>query len=112
MGFSEVIVKDTLLDPLSKHYPTTETESNYFGFPETELKPYLQDLFRGAEKKNSAYSSPISQALRTIPGTFPNQKDLISITSDADDGAQNIHSIGTSTQSATSIAGSGRSWIC
>ena len=50
MGFSEVITKETLLDPSSKNYPPTEKESNYFGFPETQLKPNLQGLFRDAEK--------------------------------------------------------------
>jgi hypothetical protein len=52
MGFSEVIVKSTLLDPTSKHYPPTEKESNYFGFPETQVKPYLRDLFTEAKEKN------------------------------------------------------------
>jgi phosphoglycerol transferase MdoB-like AlkP superfamily enzyme len=51
IGFSEVIVRDDLLNPLSKHYPPTEKESNYFGFSETEVKPYLQDMFREAEEK-------------------------------------------------------------
>jgi hypothetical protein len=52
MGFDEVIVKETLANPSSNHYPPTEIESNYFGYPETQLKPYLQDLFREAEEKN------------------------------------------------------------
>ena len=52
MGFDEVIVKETLANPSSNHYPPTEKESNYFGYPETQLKPYLQDLFREAEEKN------------------------------------------------------------
>lgn len=50
MGFQEVVVKQTLLDPKSSHYPPTEGESNYFGYPETQIKPYLQDLFREAEQ--------------------------------------------------------------
>jgi hypothetical protein len=51
VGFSEVIARDTLLDPSSKHYPPTEKESCYFGFPETQVKPYLYDAFREADKK-------------------------------------------------------------
>lgn len=51
VGFSEVIARDTLLDPSSKYYPPTEKESCYFGFPETQVKPYLQDAFREADKK-------------------------------------------------------------
>ncbi|RDL38121.1 uncharacterized protein BP5553_05554 [Venustampulla echinocandica] len=52
IGFSKVIVKDDLLDPSSKYYPPTEEESNYFGFPESQVKPYLRDLFHEAEEKN------------------------------------------------------------
>ncbi|TVY83542.1 hypothetical protein LSUE1_G002197 [Lachnellula suecica] len=52
MGLDEVIVKNTLSNPSSKHYPPSEKESNYFGYPETQLKPYLKDLFRQAEEKN------------------------------------------------------------
>jgi hypothetical protein len=52
VGFSDVIIKDTLVDPTSKHFPPTEKESNYFGFPEPQLKPYLLDVFRDAERKN------------------------------------------------------------
>ncbi|TVY46973.1 hypothetical protein LOCC1_G002871 [Lachnellula occidentalis] len=52
LGFGEVIVKETLADPSSNHYPPTEKESNYFGYPETQLKLYLKDLFREAEEKH------------------------------------------------------------
>jgi hypothetical protein len=52
VGFSEVIVKNTLLNPESKHYPPTEKQSNYFGFPEPQVKPYLEDLFREAKQNN------------------------------------------------------------
>lgn len=52
IGFSQVVTKETLLDPTSKHYPPNETESNYFGFPESQVKPYLLDVFRTAEEKN------------------------------------------------------------
>ena len=45
MGFRQVITKETILDPASKHYPPKEPEVNYFGFPETETLPYLRDLF-------------------------------------------------------------------
>jgi hypothetical protein len=51
LGFSEVVSKETLLGPTSKH-PPTEEESNYFGFPESQIKPYLSDIFREAKEKN------------------------------------------------------------
>lgn len=52
IGFSQVITKETLLDPTSKHFPPTEMESNYFGFPESQAKPYILDVFREAQEKN------------------------------------------------------------
>jgi arylsulfatase A-like enzyme len=51
IGFQETIVRDTLLDPSAPH-PPTEKEVNYFGFAETQIKPYLRDLFEQAEAKN------------------------------------------------------------
>lgn len=53
IGFlpSNMIVKEMLLAPGAK-YPPTEKESNYFGFPESQIKPYLRDLFTDAEKNN------------------------------------------------------------
>ena len=52
MGFSQVVAKSTLLDPSSKYYPPTEKESNYFGYPESQVKDYMRDLFIDAEKEN------------------------------------------------------------
>lgn len=52
MGFSEVIVKSTIDNPASKYFPPTEKESNYFGYPETQVKDYMRDLFLDAEKNN------------------------------------------------------------
>ncbi|KAH8599215.1 alkaline-phosphatase-like protein [Bisporella sp. PMI_857] len=51
MGWSDVIVKENIMDPHAKH-PLTEKESNYFGYPETQIKPYLLDLFTDAKKNN------------------------------------------------------------
>lgn len=51
-GFDEIIVKSNLTDPSSKYYPPTEKESNYFGYPETQAKEYIRDLFRGAKEEN------------------------------------------------------------
>lgn len=52
MGFRHVVTKETLLDPTSKYFPPKEPESNYFGFPEPEILPYLRDLFTDAERDN------------------------------------------------------------
>jgi hypothetical protein len=51
MGFEETIVRETLLAPSAPHIPL-EKEINYFGFAETQIKPYLRDLFEAAESKN------------------------------------------------------------
>lgn len=50
MGFNQTIARSSLMDPESRHFPPKEPESNYFGYPEPELKPYLRDLFVDAEK--------------------------------------------------------------
>lgn len=50
VGFDEIVSKNTLLDPSSEHYPPKEKQSNYFGFPESQVKPYIEDIFRRAEK--------------------------------------------------------------
>jgi len=50
IGFREHIVKEDILQPNAK-YPPTAPEANYFGFPESQIKPYLRDLFQEAEKK-------------------------------------------------------------
>lgn len=52
MGFKNTVMKSTLLNPSSKYYPPKEEESNYFGFPETEVLPYLRDIFTKAEQDN------------------------------------------------------------
>ena len=53
VGFDHVISKETLLDPASKHYPPTEPESNYFGFPESQVKPYIYDVLQSAKEENT-----------------------------------------------------------
>ncbi|KAF2491363.1 alkaline phosphatase-like protein [Lophium mytilinum] len=52
MGFRKAIMKSTLLNSSSKYYPPKQPESNYFGFPETEVLPYMRDLFTDAEARN------------------------------------------------------------
>ena len=50
MGFNLSIARNMLMDPTSAHFPPVEPEANYFGYPETELKPYIRDLFEQSEK--------------------------------------------------------------
>lgn len=52
MGFKNIVMKSTLLNPSSKYYPPKQEECNYFGFPETEVLPYLRDIFTKAEQDN------------------------------------------------------------
>lgn len=47
MGFKHKVVKSTLTSRKSK-YRAKGQEINYFGFAETELKPYIRDLFEEA----------------------------------------------------------------
>lgn len=51
VGFDETIVRETLQSPTARH-PPKQGELNYFGYSETELKPYIKDLFESAEKNN------------------------------------------------------------
>ncbi|CAI7652949.1 unnamed protein product [Penicillium glandicola] len=47
MGFKHKVVKSNLKSPHAKHKAQGE-EINYFGFAETELRPYVLDLFEEA----------------------------------------------------------------
>ncbi|KAJ5185158.1 Alkaline phosphatase-like alpha/beta/alpha [Penicillium cf. griseofulvum] len=47
MGFKHKVVKSTLVSPQAKHKAQGE-EINYFGYAETELRPYVLDLFEEA----------------------------------------------------------------
>lgn len=49
IGFDDTVVRETLQSPTAKH-PPEHGELNYFGYSETELKPYIKDLFESAEK--------------------------------------------------------------
>lgn len=49
IGFDDMVVRETLQSPTAK-YPPKQGEVNYFGYSETELKPYIKDLFENAEK--------------------------------------------------------------
>lgn len=52
LGFKNKITKETMLQPNSTHYPPTEAEVNYYGFPDSELHDYIVDLIDNAEAKN------------------------------------------------------------
>ncbi|KAF2135824.1 uncharacterized protein K452DRAFT_280927 [Aplosporella prunicola CBS 121167] len=52
MGFGQMIVKDTLENASSKFYPPKEPMSNYFGYPETEVLPYMRNMFVEARQQN------------------------------------------------------------
>ncbi|KAI5840977.1 sulfatase domain-containing protein [Morchella snyderi] len=48
IGFDGSVVRETLQSPDAKYKPK-QAELNYFGYSETELKPYIKDLFVEAE---------------------------------------------------------------
>ncbi|KAJ6004666.1 Alkaline phosphatase-like alpha/beta/alpha [Penicillium herquei] len=52
MGFNHKVVKKTISSPRAK-YQVNSDEINYFGHAETELKPYVRDLFYEAANNNS-----------------------------------------------------------
>ncbi|GAM83033.1 hypothetical protein ANO11243_010190 [Dothideomycetidae sp. 11243] len=53
MGFERrnIFTKENITDVNSTYYPPTEDESGYFGYPESQVKPFLTDLLQ--EMKNS-----------------------------------------------------------
>lgn len=51
LGFRNKITKETMQQPGAKHYPPTEEEVNYYGYPDSELYDYFADLIDDAEAK-------------------------------------------------------------
>ncbi|KAF2156349.1 alkaline phosphatase-like protein [Myriangium duriaei CBS 260.36] len=83
MGFTHnnIFVKANLTEPTSKYWPPTEKESNYFGFPEPQIQPYLRDLFKGIQDKGerlflSHITSQTHHPFRTPEGTGPDKEFL------------------------------------
>ncbi|KAL1959706.1 hypothetical protein VTO42DRAFT_1292 [Malbranchea cinnamomea] len=52
MGFHDVLNKEVIEDPTSKYYPPKSGEVNYYGYPDTEIRPYLHDAIRDAQRNN------------------------------------------------------------
>lgn len=55
IGFApqHAFTKANLTDPSSLYWPATEPESHYFGYPETQLKPFLRDTFREVQQSGN-----------------------------------------------------------
>jgi Sulfatase len=81
MGFSNVIVRATLSNSSSKFFPPTEPESNYFGYPEKQVKPYIRDLIIQAEEKNERlFLSHLTSSTHhpwSTPKSFGEQKNYM-----------------------------------
>ncbi|GAM87625.1 hypothetical protein ANO11243_056520 [Dothideomycetidae sp. 11243] len=54
MGFAahNTFVRANLTDPASNYSPPTEPMSSYFAYPESQLAPYLYDLFKDIQSKS------------------------------------------------------------
>lgn len=52
MGFHNSLNKEAIEDRSSKHYPPNSAEVNYYGYPDTEIKPYLHDAIKEAKANN------------------------------------------------------------
>ncbi|XHG00843.1 hypothetical protein AWENTII_004257 [Aspergillus wentii] len=74
MGFEEIMSKESLQDPASKHFPPKTSETNYFGYAEGETKPYIQDLINdAAEGKNRLFLSHLTTSTHhpwSLPKNF------------------------------------------
>ena len=53
MGFNQSICKEQIAESTAKHYHSGMEAINYFGFPEEETYPYLEDLINDAKKNNT-----------------------------------------------------------
>lgn len=71
MGFKEKVVKKTLKRArLGSKYAPKGQEINYFGYAETELKPYVQDLFEeAANNKTRVFLSHVTSTTHHPWGT-------------------------------------------
>ncbi|KAK2791209.1 hypothetical protein FQN53_006047 [Emmonsiellopsis sp. PD_33] len=52
MSFGESFSKETLEDSTNKYYPPKSPEINYFGYAESEVKPFIRDKIAGAIANN------------------------------------------------------------
>ncbi|KAJ5949093.1 Alkaline phosphatase-like alpha/beta/alpha [Penicillium verhagenii] len=69
MGFKHKVVKQTMNSFKSKYKPKGE-EVNYFGYAETELKPYIRDLFyEAANNKTRVFLSHVTSTTHHPWGT-------------------------------------------
>ncbi|KAJ5748775.1 uncharacterized protein N7511_010471 [Penicillium nucicola] len=69
MGFNDKVVKKTLQSSHSK-YQASGKEINYFGYAETELRPYMQDLFEeAANNKTRMFLSHVTSTTHHPWGT-------------------------------------------
>ena len=52
MGFYNPLNKEAIEHPSAKHYPPNSAEINYYGYPDTEIMPYLRDAIQEAKENN------------------------------------------------------------
>ena len=52
LGYHNKITKETMQQPGSKNYPPSEEEVNYYGYPDTELHDYVEDLIDEVEQNH------------------------------------------------------------
>ncbi|KAJ5895142.1 Alkaline phosphatase-like alpha/beta/alpha [Penicillium taxi] len=77
MGFENIVVKNNLTSRRSK-YRAKGSEINYFGYAETELMPYIRDLFdEAANNKTRMFLSHVTSTTHhpwNTPDNFKNQQ--------------------------------------
>ncbi|KAJ5708378.1 Alkaline phosphatase-like alpha/beta/alpha [Penicillium malachiteum] len=82
MGFKHKVVKKTISSPRAK-YRAKGDEINYFGYAETELKPYVRDLFYEAANNNTrVFLSHVTSTTHhpwSTPNDFKKEKYMGSV---------------------------------
>ncbi|KAL2062341.1 hypothetical protein VTL71DRAFT_6607 [Oculimacula yallundae] len=90
MGFNKLIDSETIENETSKHYPPKSPELNYFGYSETEIKPYLKDIIHDAvQSKKRLFLSHLTSSTHhpwDLPANFP-KKDYMG----TNDGMDHTH---------------------
>nr|AJD23198.1 serine peptidase [Onygena corvina] len=52
IGFASSVVRESMANPSSKHYPPKSAVLNYFGYPDEEVRPYIHDAITDAIDNN------------------------------------------------------------
>lgn len=71
IGFSKTVSREIFQDPKSKFYPPTEPESNYLGYSDAQLKPYIRDIIETARDDGHRFFTSVLTSTTHYPWALP-----------------------------------------